>query len=131
MTAANIVSLPPQATAGGKMGEADLFSTATTGSALEIDFGNGYFQSVLLMHNVSTLTFAGLPPAGGGRSVIVDFVQDATGSRTVAFGTVNFDGGIAPVLSFAPLAIDRVAFEALNAPGGLTMHGHAVGLEMA
>ena len=97
---ADILHLPPVA-AGGKMGEADFYTATTTGTSLELDFANGYFQRITLAHSISTLTFANAPASNEGKSLIVDFVQDTSGSRTVAFSSasIKFDSGIAPTLS--------------------------------
>ena len=62
--------------------------------------------------------------------MVVDFVQDGTGSRTIAFGSIKFDSGIAPTPSTGANDIDRIAFDSINDSGSTTVFGHVLGLDM-
>jgi hypothetical protein len=113
---------------GGKMGEGDFFKANASGS-LTIDFSNGYYQEFTLTGNITSLAFSAVP-TDEGRSVVVDFVQDGTGSRTIAFGSIKFDSGIAPTPSTGANDIDRIAFDSINDSGSTTVFGHVLGLDM-
>ena len=125
----NIVTFPE---VGGKMGEADFFSASTTGTSLEIDFANGYFQRITLGHSISTLTFANSPSANQGKSVVIQFVQDGSGSRTVAFSSasVKFDSGIDPTLSTGANDIDMIAIDSINDGSTTTLFGYVLALDL-
>ena len=114
---------------GGKMGEGDFFQANVSG-ALTIDFSNGYYQELTLTGNVTSLAFSNGPGNGEGKSVVVDFVQDGTGSRTVTFTSTKFDSGISPTLSTGAGDIDRIAFDITN-DGADQIYGHVLGLDMA
>mgnify|MGYP005989607437 FL=1 len=124
----NIVTVPTVA-AGGKMGEGDFFKANVSG-ALTIDFSNGYYQELTLTGNVTSLAFNNGPANNEGKSIVVDFVQDGTGSRTVTFTNVKFDSGISPTLSTGANDIDRIAFDITN-DGADQIYGHVLGLDMA
>ena len=114
-----IIKIPE---AGGKMGEGDFFKANASGS-LTIDFSNGYYQEFTLTGNITTLAFSAVP-TDEGRSVVVDFVQGSGGSKTIAFGSIKFDSGIAPTPSTAAADIDRIAFDAINDAGVTTVFDH-------
>ena len=120
-----IIKIPE---AGGKMGEGDFFKANASGS-LTIDFSNGYYQEFTLTGNITSLAFSTVPD-DEGRSVVVDFVQGSGGSKTIAFGSIKFDSGIAPTPSTAAADIDRIAFDAVNDAGSTTVFGHVLGLDM-
>jgi len=126
----NVVRIPAAA-AGGKMGEADFYTATTTGTSLEIDFADGYFQRITLAHSISTLTFANAPSANEGKSVVIQFVQDSSGSRTVAFSSasIKFDSGIAPTLSTGNDDIDVIGIDAVNDGSTTTYLGYALALD--
>ena len=130
--AATIHVFPAEA-AGGKMGEADYYAANTTGTSLELDFADGYFQRITLDHSISTLTFANAPAANEGKGMVVEFVQDAAGSKTVAFSSasIKFDSGIAPTLSTGNGDIDIIAIDAVNDGSTTVYYGHVLGLDMA
>ena len=121
-----IIKIPE---AGGKMGEGDFFKASASAGTLTIDFANGYYQQITLNGNV-TLAFSAVP-TDEGRSVVVDFVQGSGGSKTITFGSIKFDSGIAPTPSTAAADIDRIAFDAINDAGSTTVFGHVLGLDMA
>lgn len=124
-----IVNVPAVAGGGGKMGEGDFFQANVSG-ALTIDFANGYYQELTLTGNVTSLAFSNGPGTSEGKSVVVDFVQDGTGSRTVTFTSTKFDSGISPTLSTGAGDIDRIAFDITN-DGADQIYGHVLGLDMA
>jgi len=69
------------------------------GGALTLDAALGNHQSVTLTGNVSSMTVTN-PKLG--QIMTVEFLQDATGSRTVSWpANYKFAGGAAPVLSTA------------------------------
>tara|TARA_R100000406_G_scaffold75771_2_gene56263 strand:- start:1378 stop:1758 length:381 start_codon:yes stop_codon:yes gene_type:complete len=121
-----IVNVPE---AGGAMGEGTFYQEGSVSGALTIDFANGYYQELTLTGNVTSLAFTNGPADGEGKSVVVDFVQDGTGSRTVTFSSVKFDSGIAPTLSTGAGDIDRIAFDITN-DGSDQIYGHVLGLDM-
>jgi len=57
---------------------------------------------VSLTENITTITLSN-PPASGNRGTIyIDFLQDGTGSRTVAWpASVQWPGGTAPIITVA------------------------------
>ena len=67
----------------------------TDGATIALDWNNGNVQSVTLGGN-RTFTFAN--PKDGGRYVII-LAQDATGSRTITWPTIKWQGGTAPTLT--------------------------------
>ena len=62
--------------------------------------------------------------------MVVDFVQGSGGSKTIAFGSIKFDSGIAPTPSTAAADIDRIACDAVNDTGSTTVFGHLLGLDL-
>lgn len=79
--------------------------TSTTPSissgAITFDFANGNAFEVLLTENITIITLSNPPASGIYGEIIIKFVQDGTGSRTVAGwpATVNWPGGTAPVIT--------------------------------
>jgi len=67
----------------------------TDGATIALDWNNSNVQSVTLGGN-RTFTFAN--PLTGGRYLIV-LKQDGTGSRTVTWPTIKWQGGTAPTLT--------------------------------
>ena len=113
---------------GGKMGEGDFFKADVSGN-ITIDFSNGYYQELTITASITAIAFSSVP-SNEGRSVVVDFVQGSGGSKTIAFGSIKFDSGIAPTPSTAAADIDRIAFDAINDAGVTTVFGHVLGLDM-
>lgn len=64
--------------------------------------------SVTLTNNVTSLSMLGSPKAA--TTYVLQVTQDAVGGRTLAFGSTSFifAGGVAPVLSTAPNALDII-----------------------
>ena len=77
----------------------------TDGGTIALDWDNGNVQSVTLAGN-RTFTFAN--PKDGGRYIII-LTQDATGSRTVTWPTIKWQGGSTPVLTTTANKKDIIA----------------------
>lgn len=67
----------------------------TDGATIALDWNNGNVQSVTLGGN-RTFTFAN--PKDGGRYMLI-IKQDATGSRTLTWPTIKWQGGTTPTLT--------------------------------
>jgi hypothetical protein len=78
-------------------------NTVTFGATLTVNAALSNAFSATLTGNVTTFTVSNL---ADGQSVTVRFVQDATGSRTIAWGTLKWPGGSVPALSTAANAVD-------------------------
>lgn len=68
---------------------------ASTGSAITLALTNGTLQ-ILTLTASTTIT---MPAAVAGKSFVIILRQDATGSRTVTWTTVNWAGGTAPTIT--------------------------------
>lgn len=83
-------------------------STLTDGATITPDFTNGNVFTVTLAGN-RTLANPTNPKDGATYCIIVK--QDATGSRTLAYGTnYKWEGGTAPTLSTGANAVDILTF---------------------
>jgi len=69
--------------------------TANTSTAITVSLANGTVQILTLTGN-ATIT---MPTASAGKSFIIILRQDATGSRSVTWSTVNWAGGTAPTVT--------------------------------
>ena len=87
------------------------------------------FNEITLTGNVTSVTVAADSPStgvigakpGSASHVAVKLVQDATGSRTVTWGSAfKFAGGTAPVLQTAAGKVDFLRF--VTTDGGLTFY---------
>jgi len=76
----------------------------TDGATIALDWNNGNVQKVTLGGN-RTFTFAN--PKTGGRYLIV-LKQDATGSRTITWPTIKWQGGSAPTLTTTANKVDLI-----------------------
>lgn len=73
---------------------------------LAIDFANGTTVEVLLQANTGSTTFAGLV---AGMWFSIQFKQDGTGGRTIAFAsTIKWEGGTPPTFTTTANKIDKV-----------------------
>ena len=116
---------------GGKMGQGDFVTSSASGPSLSIDLDSGFYQEITLTGNITNaISFTNTPGSGEGKSVIIDFVQDGSGSRTVNFGSILFDSGIGPTLTTTANRTDRIAFDFTNDGSGLITYGHVIGLDM-
>ena len=80
--------------------------TANTSTAITVSLTNGTVQILTLTGN-ATIT---MPTAGAGKSFIIFLRQDATGSRTVTWSTVNWAGGTAPTITSTASKQDIFSF---------------------
>lgn len=84
--------------------------------ALVIDYEDGHYQFVILTDNIPSVTINNFPVSGKVGFISVEFIQDATGSRTLtlssAYRTVQ---GTGITLSTAANAVDIVRFETRDA----------------
>lgn len=88
-------------------------ASLTSGTTITPDGNNGWNFELTLAHNA---TLANPSNFKDGQSGLIKVIQDATGSRTLAYGSNwKFPGG-APVLSTAANTIDLIAYHVW--PGG-------------
>jgi hypothetical protein len=80
--------------------------TASTSTALTVSLANGTIQILTLTAN-ATIT---MPTAVAGKSFIIILRQDATGSRTVTWTTVNWPAGTAPTITSTASKQDIFSF---------------------
>lgn len=107
LSAAEVGALPQ---AGGAMGGhlAPMVVTLADAAAIAVDASLGNDFRVTLGGN---RTLAAPSNPADGQSITFEIVQDATGSRTLAWDAAyRFGSGGAPVLSTAAGAVDLVAF---------------------
>jgi hypothetical protein len=76
----------------------------TDGSTIALDWNNGNVQKVTIAGN-RTFTFAN--PIAGGR-YLIEVIQDATGSRTLTWPTIKWQGGTAPTLTTTASKTDLI-----------------------
>jgi hypothetical protein len=57
---------------------------AIAAGVMNVDCAKGDYFTCALTANVTGITFSNLPASGVGRTLCIDFTQDATGGRTVA-----------------------------------------------
>ena len=82
--------------------------TLVDGATITPDFDAGNYFSVTLGGN---RTLANPTNLVVGQSGVIKIVQDATGSRTLAFGSYwDFAGGVAPTLTLTANAVDILAY---------------------
>lgn len=80
--------------------------TANSSTAITLALTNGTVQIITLTGN-ATIT---MPTAVSGKSFIMYLRQDATGSRTVTWSTVNWAGGTAPTVTSTASKQDIYSF---------------------
>ena len=80
--------------------------TANSSTAITLALTNGTVQIITLTGN-ATIT---MPTAAVGKSFILLLRQDATGSRTVTWSTVNWAGGTAPTITSTASKQDIYSF---------------------
>lgn len=82
--------------------------TLTDGATITPDFATNNNFTVTLGDN---RTMANPSNLVAGQSGSIFIVQDATGSRTLSWGSYwDFSGGVAPILSATANAVDRVDY---------------------
>lgn len=91
--------------------------------------GNGGIKQITLTAPVLTISFnTGLGDKLNSLELVI--TQDATGGRTIVWNeTVKWPGGLEPILSTEPGAIDRILFTSYD--GGATWFGDTIGLAYA
>ena len=98
-----------------------------SGTARTLSLGSGTFISLTLSANC-TLTFPAAAP-GVAVSFSLEAVQDAAGSRTITWpASIKWAGGVAPVLSTTPGALDIFNFYTID--GGTTWRGFLAGSDV-
>lgn len=80
--------------------------TANTSTAITVSLTNGTVQILTLTGN-ATIT---MPTAAAGKSFIIILRQDATGSRTVTWSTVNWPSATAPTVTSTASKQDIYSF---------------------
>jgi hypothetical protein len=101
----NAVTDVAQTFTAGQRGE---ITTLTSGATVTPDFNDSNNFTLTLGEN---LTIANPTNLTAGQSGSIFLVQDATGSRTAAWGSYwDFAGGTAPVLTTAASSVDRVDY---------------------
>jgi hypothetical protein len=93
--------------------------SANSSTAITLALTNGTVQIITLTGN-ATIT---MPTAVSGKSFIMFLRQDATGSRTVTWSTVNWSGGTAPTITSTASKQDIYSFFS----DGTSWYGIAVG----
>ena len=93
--------------------------TANTSTAITVSLSNGTVQILTLTGNC-TLT---MPTAGAGKSFIILLRQDATGSRSITWSTVNWAGGTAPTITSTASKQDIFSFFS----DGTSWYGSVIG----
>jgi len=93
--------------------------SANSSTAITLSLANGTVQIITLTGN-ATIT---MPTAVSGKSFIMFLRQDATGSRTVTWSTVNWPGGTAPTITSTASKQDIYSFFS----DGTSWYGVAVG----
>jgi hypothetical protein len=83
-------------------------NTLTSGATITPDFALGNFFTLTLTGNATLALPTNLVE---GQSGSIFIIQDATGSRTLAYNTAwDFAGGTVPVLSTAINSVDRLDY---------------------
>lgn len=98
-------------------------SSVASGS-LTIDMTYGWTK-VILTESVNNVTFINVPASGTVASTVVEFVQDATGGRTVTGTSFVTAGGVGLDLSLAANSTSLVSFITSN--NGTTIFGLSAG----
>lgn len=93
--------------------------TANSSTAITLALTNGTVQIITLTGN-ATIT---MPTAAVGKSFIMYLRQDATGSRSVTWATVNWAGGTAPTITGTASKQDIYSFFS----NGTSWYGVTVG----
>ena len=105
ISVANLVTTQARTYTAAQRGE---ITTLTDGANISVDLAASNNFTVTLGDN-RTLDNPTNIVAGQSGSIFI--VQDATGSRTLAYGTYyDFAGGTAPTLSTAADAVDRIDY---------------------
>lgn len=92
--------------------------TANSSTAITLDTVNGRSQSITLTGN-ATITMPSSPSSGTEREIVLQLIQDGTGSRTVTWSGVTWatTGGVAPAINSAISASTYFFLRGTNASG--------------
>jgi hypothetical protein len=93
--------------------------TANTSTALTVSLTNGTIQILTLTAN-ATIT---MPTAVAGKSFVILLRQDATGSRSVTWSTVNWPSATAPTITGTASKQDIFSFFS----NGTSWYGTTIG----
>lgn len=93
--------------------------TANTSTALTVSLSNGTIQILTLTAN-ATIT---MPTAVAGKSFVIILRQDATGSRSVTWTTVNWPSATAPTITGTASKQDIFSFFS----NGTSWYGTTIG----
>lgn len=103
----------------------DLATTVSVfGATITLDFTYGW-NKVVLTESVTTVLFTNLPTSGVSSSMVVEFVQDSTGGRTVSGSSFVTAGGVGLDISLVPGATSLVSF--VTSSGGQKIFGFSAG----
>jgi hypothetical protein len=103
---ANVLGTNPAITNPTVTNYVETAYTASTSTALTVSLANGTIQILTLTAN-ATIT---MPTAAAGKSFIIILRQDATGSRTVTWTTVNWPAATAPTITSTASKQDIFSF---------------------
>lgn len=103
-----------------------LQENAAASGAVAIDYGDGATARLTLTGNVTSITITNWPAAQYAARLALYLTQDATGGRTINWGSVNFGTAGAPTLSGADKT-DVVILTTFD--GGTTIFGFVSGLD--
>lgn len=99
-------------------------TNATATGSVSVNIANGPYHVLTLTGNI-TLSFTNPAATGYVSSVTVEFIQDATGSRTITWpGSLEWDSGTAPTLTTSANAVSILTFWTRD--GGTTWRGALV-----
>jgi hypothetical protein len=96
---------------------------ANTSTAITLALANGTIQILTLTGN-ATIT---MPTAAAGKSFVIILRQDATGSRTVTWSTVNWPSATAPTITSTASKQDIFSFFS----DGTSWYGTTIGQNYA
>ena len=100
-------------------------SPVISNSTLILDCNAANVFAVSLNSNITTLTFANVPPSGTAFGLTLLFTMDGT-ARTITWGSsVKWAGGTAPTLTSTSGKVD--AFVLMSHDGGVTWYAFTSG----
>lgn len=106
------------------------FDAGNKGGAVSFDYRDGAWQFCTVTSNISSVTVTNWPASGKSGTLKLEFVQDGTGGKTIAWGAAfRFPGGTDFTLSTAANAIDE--FVLATRTGGTTVRVYEGGKAFA
>jgi hypothetical protein len=112
----NIGFTPANDSAAAHLAGAETFTAAKRGAVVALTYAATITPDFSLGNNFSTTltgntTLANPTNLTAGQSGVITVTQDATGSRTMAFGSYfKFANGVAPTLTTTASAVDDIAY---------------------